>query len=212
MTTRHGAWRLFALLAAVALFVIFPATVAAHAELVRAIPADGDTVTEPVTILSARYSEDLTGNSNLQVLDATGATVATAGIDPENPRRMIARPDPPLTDGTYTVESTTVSAADGDIDRTTWTFTVTVPATPSPILTPAESPSEPPASESPTPEATASPSPTPAATPTASPDPGAPTSNTGDVILPIVAALAIVAVGAGFLLSRNRGRGTGPTG
>ena len=180
----------------------------------RAIPADGETVTEPVTVLSGRYSEDLTGNSNLRVLDASGATVATAGIDPDNARRMIARPDPPLVDGTYTVESTTVSAADGDIDRATWTFTVAIPATPAPSPTPAASPSEPTTSASPTTEATASQSasPTSAPTPTASPDPGAPTSNTGDVILPIVAALAIVAVGAGFLLSRSRGRGTGPTG
>jgi uncharacterized protein HemX len=62
------------------------------------------------------------------------------------------------------------------------------------------------AATSQTPAATASPtaSPTPSPTPTASPDPGSQTSGTGDVLLPILAALAIVAVGAGFLLRRGR--------
>ena len=79
MTSRRRAPRLVALLGALALATIFPATALAHAELVRAIPADGETVTEPVTVLSGRYSEDLTGNSNLRVLDAAGRRSRPAG-------------------------------------------------------------------------------------------------------------------------------------
>jgi methionine-rich copper-binding protein CopC len=198
MTSRIHA----AFFAALALIVLLPAPAAAHAELVRAIPADGETVTKPVTVLSARYSEAVVGNSNLRVLDESGATVATAGIDPDDPTRMVARPDTPLGNGTYTVRSTATSA-DGHTERLTWTFTVAVPATPSPTPVQTRTPS---AATSQTPAATASPtaSPTPSPTPTASPDPGSQTSGTGDVLLPILAALAIVAVGAGFLLRRGR--------
>jgi methionine-rich copper-binding protein CopC len=198
MRSRYG----LALSGAIVLLAIVPSAAVAHAELVRAIPADGETVTEPVTVLSARYSEAVTGNSNLRVLDASGATVATAGIDPDDPRRMIARPDPPLGNGTYTVRSTATSA-DGHTERLTWTFTVAVAATPapSPSSSPATSAS-PSAATSPTPEATASTTASPS--PSVSPDPGTPTSGTGDVLLPIIAALAIVAIGAGFLLRRNR--------
>jgi methionine-rich copper-binding protein CopC len=199
MTSRIHA----ALFAALMLLVLLPAPAAAHAELVRAIPADGETVAVPVTVLSGRYSEALTGNSRLEVLDAGGNIVATGGIDPEDPRRMIVRPEPPLTDGTFTVQSTAVSATDGHPERATWTFTVLgIPTKALPSPTPAPSPTPSPATSAAPTEAPSAPSPSP--TPTASPDPGSTTSGTGDVLLPILAALAIVAVGAGFLLRRGR--------
>jgi methionine-rich copper-binding protein CopC len=198
MRSRYG----LALFGALVLLAIVPSAAVAHAELVRAIPADGETVTEPVTVLSARYSEAVVGNSNLRVLDEGGATVATAAIDPDDPTRMIARPDTPLGNGTYTVRSTATSA-DGHTERLTWSFTVTLAATPAPSPSPTPATSESPsAATSPTPEAT--PSPTASPTPSASPDPGTATSGSGDVLLPILAGLAIVAIGAGFLLRRNR--------
>ena len=196
-----------ALMAALVVALMVPTTVGAHAELVRAIPADGDTVTEPVTVVSGRYSEDMADNSSLEIRDASGATVATGGVDPDDARRMVARPDAPLIDGTYEVRSTTVSAEDGDVDRVTWTFTVAVPATASPTEVPSAS-----ATAAPTEAPSASPSPaespSASASPSASPAPTTPTSSGGDVLLPIIVALAIVAVGAGFLLNRNRGRST----
>jgi copper resistance protein C len=183
--------------------LVLPGSAVAHAELVRAIPADGETVTQPVTVISGRYSEDMAGNSKLQVLDQGGATVATGGVDPADDRRMVARPDLPLGDGTYTVKSTTVSAQDGDVDRTEWTFTVAVAATATPTDTPSDGPGL-----SPSASVSAAPSVTPSApasqTPIASPAPTTPTTGSNDVLLPIIAALAIVAVGAGFLLNRNR--------
>jgi copper resistance protein C len=213
MTPRIGRMRLLAPVIAISALALLPSIAAAHAELVRAIPDQGATVTVPVTVVTGRYSEDITGNSHLDVKDATGATVATGGIDPEDPRRLIARPATPLTSGSFTVESTTISAQDGDIDRTKWTFTVTAAAS-----------SEPPASSAPpstgSPEAS-SPPPSPAATPTApstepsaapSPSPssgtGTPATSDSSVILPIVAALAIIVIGAAFLLNRGRGSGT----
>ena len=189
----------------IASFVILlvPGSAAAHAELVRAIPADAETVTAPVSVVSGRYSEDLASNSRLQVLDASGATVATGDVDPGDTRRMVARPAPPLGDGSYTVKSTTVSAEDGDIDRMEWTFTVAVAASSSPTEAPSDDPGlSPSASLSAAPSLTPSTPASPA--PTASQAPATPTSGSNDVLLPIIAGLAIVAIGAGFLLNRNR--------
>ena len=189
-----------------------PGSVLAHAELQRAIPAEGETVTDPVTVVTGSYSQDLAANSKLLVKDASGATVATGSVDPGNVRRMIARPAPPLGNGAYEVQSTSVSADDGDIERVQWTFTVALAASASPtaVASPSAEPTpictdlcsgQPsggePSSASP---ASASPAPSP------SPAPGDSASDSSNVLLPIIAALAIVAIGAGYLLNRNRGR------
>lgn len=191
----------------IATFVILalPGSALAHAELLRSIPDNGQTVTDPVTVVTGTYSQDLAANSKLLVKDASGATVATGGVDPGNARRMIARPDAPLGNGTYEVQSTSVSAEDGDIERVQWTFTVAVAASPSP--TDAASPSVgASASTQASPSAVASASAT--AAPSPSPAPGDSTSDSSNAILPIIAALAIVAIGGVYLLNRNRGRST----
>jgi len=115
---------------------------------------------------------------------------------------MVARPDAPLENGTYEVQSTSVSADDGDIERVQWTFTVAVAASPSPTEVPSVS------AGTSSPEATASVVPSASATeaPSPSPAPGDSTSDSSNVILPIIAALAIVAIGGVYLLNRNRGR------
>jgi len=189
----------------IATFVILavPGSALAHAELQRAIPADGETVTDTVAVVTGTYSQDLAANSKLLVKDASGATVATGTVDPGNVRRMVARPDAPLENGTYEVQSTSVSADDGDIERVQWTFTVAVAASPSPTEVPSVS-----AGTSSSPEATPSvvPSASPTEAPSPSPAPGDSTSDSSNVILPIIAALAIVAIGGVYLLNRNRGR------
>jgi methionine-rich copper-binding protein CopC len=207
MTPRIRDVRLRALFIGIFVVLLLPGSVAAHAELQRANPADGETVTEPVTVVTGTYSQDLAANSKLLVKDATGATVATGAVDPGNVRRMIARPAGPLGTGAYEVQSTSVSADDGDIERVQWTFTVAAAASASPSgdVSPSASVStspEPTTSiESPVPpSATAAPSPSPA--------PGDTTSSSSDVILPIIVALAIVAIGGAYLLNRNRGRST----
>jgi methionine-rich copper-binding protein CopC len=203
MTSRIGARRSLLIAAALAILCAFPTTALAHAEVVRAIPADGATVTEPVSVVSARYSEDLTSVSSLKVLDAGGAIVATGAVDPDDDRRMLARPDAPLTNGTFTVQSTAAST-DGHIERVEWAFSVQIPATAAPTATPtpASTGASAPPTASPTPAAT--PSPAASASPTSSADPGTPTSSTTDVLLPIIAALVVVLIGAGFLLRRDR--------
>ena len=193
--------------ALIATFVILavPGSVLAHAELQRSIPDNGETVTDPVTLVTATYSQDLAANSRLLVKDASGATVATGVVDPNNVRRMIARPATPLGNGAYDVQSTSVSADDGDIERVQWTFTVAVAASSSPTEVPSVSAdTSPEASPSGTPSEPASPSASVAPSP--SPAPSDSTSDPSNVILPIIAALAIVAVGGAYLLNRNRGR------
>ena len=205
MTSRIRGARL-RVAAVIASFVIFmvPGSALAHAELVRSIPADGETVTEPVTVVSATYSQDLAANSKLLVKDASGATVATGAVDPGNARRMIARPSSPLENGAYEVQSTSISADDGDIERVEWTFTVAVAASPSveptPMCTDLCS-GQPSGGEPATPSAAA-----PTQAPSESPEPGDSTSDSSNVLLPIIAALAIVAIGGVFLVNRNRGR------
>ena len=189
----------------IATFVILavPGSALAHAELQRSIPDNGETLTDPVTVVTGTYSQDLAANSKLLVKDASGATIATGTVDPGNVRRMVARPDAPLENGTYEVQSTSVSADDGDIERVQWTFTVAVAASPSPTEVPSVS-----AGTSSSPEATPSvvPSASPTEAPSPSPAPGDSTSDSSNVILPIIAALAIVAIGGVYLLNRNRGR------
>jgi methionine-rich copper-binding protein CopC len=200
MTSRIPGGRLSrALVVAWLLALALPHGAVAHAELVRANPADGEVVTAPVTAVTGRYSEDLIAGSRLVVKDASGATVGTGAVDPDNDRRMIARLDAALREGSFTVESTARSA-DGHVERTTWRFSVSIPASQSPTASPSAGPS-PSAARSPTVAPSTSESPS----VTASPTPGDPTSGTaGDVLLPIIAALAIIAVGAGFLLNRGR--------
>lgn len=180
-----------------------PPVVAAHAEVVQATPAASSTVTEPVSEVSVTYSEDLADDSRLGVLNEEGVRVAVGQVDPANKRRMVATLDPAVLEGTITVRSTAIST-DGHIEKTQWTFIVAVPATPSP--TPAGESSSPAPSASPTAAPTARATASPA--PSASPSPGSDTGSGSDVLVPIIAALAIITIGAGLLLSRGRRTGS----
>jgi len=179
--------------------LLAPALVLAHAELETATPADKSTVTEPVAEVSGIYSEAMAPDgSSLIVKDAGGATVAEGTVDPEDDTRMVATPSAPLTNGTYTVESTAI-AADGHAERATWTFTVAVVATPEP--TPTAATAAPSAAPTPTP---VSATPVPSVAPTLVPsDDGSSTGTGSDALLPIVVALIILGAGAAYLLSRR---------
>jgi methionine-rich copper-binding protein CopC len=184
-----------------ALLVLFPATVAAHAELLEATPADGATVEGTPAEISATFDEPLeTDGSTFSLRNAAGERLAVGNIDPDDGTRLIIDPVPELAPGEYEVRWR-AATADGHAENDTWNFTVTPAPTPSP--TPAATPTSS-ASAQPTTSATPEPTATPA--PSASAAPSEPAgSSTSDVILPIIAALAIVLIAAGFLLSR-RGR------
>ena len=74
-----------ALFVAVSLLLAMPAAVAAHAELVRSTPADGETVQGSPRVIRAFFSEELAEGSEMALLDAEGTTIATGTIDPANP-------------------------------------------------------------------------------------------------------------------------------
>ena len=201
MSSRTSRRRLGAIVVAFAAILSLPTAVAAHAELQTATPKDGATVEGSPPVISGTYSEPMTkSGSSLVLLGPDGKQIATGGVDPANTKRMAIDPVPDLVPGSYTVKSTTKSAADGDIDRKEWSFTVVPAPTPTPTLAPSAT-AAPSASASATRPATAPPSPSPAP----SAGGGGTSGGGGDVVLPIIAALAIVAVGGALLLGR-RGR------
>jgi methionine-rich copper-binding protein CopC len=203
MMSRERRLRLAVVAAMVATAVLLlPGAVLGHAELETPTPADKSTVTEPVAEVSGIYSESMqTDGSSLVVKDASGAEVAKGTVDPEDDTRMVATPATPLGNGTYLVESTTLST-DGDIAHATWTFTVAIAATPSPSPTATTAPT---ASAAPSQSATPVPATaTPSLEPTAQPSgEGTATGSGSDVVLPIIVALIVLGAGAAYLLTRR---------
>ena len=205
MTAHHASRRLVAALGLALLgAAILTGTVAAHAELMETTPASDATVEGTPPEVVAVFSEGLRANgSGISLRNAADERVATGDVDPGDATRLVIEAVPDLAPGVYEGRWTAASA-DGHLERGTWTFTVTPAPTPTPDPTVA-----PTASASPSPSA--APSPTPASpiapSPTPVDVPGDQASGT-DVLLPILAGLAIVLIGAVALLGRRR---TGPT-
>ena len=195
-----------ALVTAATLLLLAPGLAAAHAELEATVPTDGGTVVGTPGELSATFSEALSAESTLSIRDGAGERLAVGGVDPADGKRLVIAPVPELAPGVYEMRWSAFSD-DGHLEKGIWTFEVEAPpATPTPAPTPVATGSGSDApTAAPTPSATAVLTPGPSATP----DGGAPTSGSSDVILPIIAALAIVAIGGVLLLGR---RGRGPAG
>ena len=187
------------MIASLALGLLLPATVSAHAELTATTPADGVVVVGDPTELSATFSEALSATSTLSLRNASGERLAVGGPDPADARRLVIDPIPALEPGAYEMRWTALSD-DGHVERGTWSFEVSA-AEPTATATLGGHGKSDACSghlrlRRPR-TATADPSPDPA--------PGDPSATTGDVLLPIVVALAIVAVGGALVLGR-RGR------
>jgi len=188
---------------AVVLALLAPGLILAHAQLDTPTPANGSTVTTPVTEVAGTFTERVkVDGSKLVVKLAGGATVAQGGRDPSDNKRMVATPAAPLGPGSYLVEWTTISADDGELARGTWTFTVAPVPTPSPTAVATAAASGTAVATSSVAPATAPPSIAPTPLPSAD---GGTTGSGSDVILPIVIALVVLAAGAAYLFSR-RGR------
>jgi len=193
--------RLSLLAIASILALIVPGTVSAHTELETATPAAGSTVPSPFDgPILLTFSEELAGGSKADLLGPDGGAIATATVDAPA-AAMLFELVTPLDPGDYEIEWTAVGV-DAHVERGTVSFIVASAQpteAPSPTQTSAPSASAAPATSSAEPVSSASPPP--------SPTPAEPidTSGSGDVVLPIVVGLLLVAVGAGYLLSR-RGR------
>lgn len=178
-----------------------PLVALAHAELESASPPDGAVLDSPPSEIVLTFTEALDAvKSHMELIGPDGSQVASGVVDPDNDKAM--RIDPPeLSPGAYEIRSTAFAAHDGALKREVLTFTVNAPS-PTPTATPIPAPS---ASATPF----ASPSASPSASPTPAPSAGGPTSGSGaDVLLPILAALIVVAV-LGAMLLRGRSRGGG---
>ena len=189
-TSRHA----LAAVSGLLLLLVLPGGAVAHAELVSSTPAADSILTEPPTEVVLTFDEAVVGNSSFQVLDASGATIASGAPDPAAPTTM--RADlPALEPGDYEVQWTSV-AEDTDIERGTFAFTVAEPTPPPPTPTPA-----------PTDEPTAAPTPTSTPVPSPSPSPstdgGGSATSSGDVLLPIIALAVLIGGGLLFLLRRR---------
>lgn len=187
--------------AVVAIALALPAAAAAHAELETVFPADGSTVTEAPTEIVMTFTEALNPAKSSIVLAEVGNPPLFSGgkVSADDPKRMtLAIPE--LGAGVYEIRWTSSSAEDGDIARGTTTFTY-APAPPSPTDEASPSPSASPSASSASPTASPSPSPSPSASTT-------PTASGTDVLLPIIAALVVIALFAAWLV-RNRSRGRG---
>ena len=196
---RHTITRVSALLMAASLAILLvPGLVSAHSELVSSTPASGATVPSPYTgPIVLTFSEHLATGSKADLVDATGATVASATVD-ANAMTMTFTLTTPLAAGAYQVKWVSI-ADDGDVLRQpVVSFTVAAAA-----ITASPSASAAPTSSA-APSATAAP--TTAATNPPTPAPSPDTTDTGggsDVVVPIIVALIVLGAGAAYLLTRR---------
>jgi copper resistance protein C len=190
-----------ALVAGLLLGLVAAGPVLGHAELEQSMPEDGEVLTTPPTFVTLAFTEGLNAEkSTFLLLRAGGEEIATGSASGDGETTMSAT-DLTLEPGDYVIRWTAV-ADDGHVERGRLTFTVAEQApSPSPTPGPTEA-----ASESASASPSASPVPTPTATPAPSPSADTTTVASGgtDVLLPIIAALAVVGVVAYLVLRRGR--------
>jgi methionine-rich copper-binding protein CopC len=199
-----------ALAAAVVVLLTAVVPVLAHADLVASDPADKAVLTDPPTKITLTFSEGLDkGKSSFKVIGSSG-TVGT-GKPPKDGATTMSLDGLELGTGPWTIRWTS-AAQDGHIARGTLTFFVAVvapePGTPAPSAAePTATPGALQPSASALAPATHAAAATPAAeaTPAPSANPAAPaTASEGNLILPIVVGLALVAVVGVLILRRSR--------
>lgn len=200
--------RLGSALAAILLLAATASQLLAHAELVTSDPADGSVLDVPPTEVTLTFSDGLNqARSKFALADSTGATVGT-GEAAQDGDKVMTLTDLTLTPSRYTIEWTSV-ALDGDVLRGTLSFTVNKAAG---TATAGEATQTGTASEaSPTQTAGETTAATPAQatrTPPAGEDAVVPsTAGDGDVLVPIVVGLLLVAALGIVVLRRTRNAG-----
>lgn len=206
-----------AVVAALLLALALAGPALAHAELATSEPADGAALATPPTAVKLTFTEGLdAGKSSFRLLGPAGE-VGTA--KPARDGAKVMRLEGlTLVPGAYTIRWT-AAARDGHVERGTQAFTVLEPA-PAPATTSPEAPAPSseasaapagtaaasPAPAAPSPAATAIPAtPVPASTPGGAGTDQAPAADSGtDTLIPIVAALALVAAIGVLVLRRSR--------
>jgi methionine-rich copper-binding protein CopC len=198
----HRGVRFCSLLIGLLLPLALPLIVSAHSELVSAIPADGSTVSGTPEEIVLTFDADLNPDkSSIVLIDSAGTKLITAGVDPDDKRVMRLTP-PAVQPGAYEVDWTSVALDDGDLLRGKVHFTISAPSAP-PSAVPSEA-----AATSAAPSPSTSPQPAATPTPAASIAPSPTGSSGADAILPIVAAIILIAVLGAILLRGRRSGGT----
>ena len=194
--------------AALAAVFLLPDVAVAHADLQSSDPAQGSVVPSPFGgPIVLTFSEPLAQGSKADLMGPDGATVASASVDAHAMTMSIALTTP-IGPGAYEVRWVSI-ADDGDVLRQPIVRFTVAPAAVSLALPVATA--TPSAAVSAAPTSTLVPAtPTPSVAPTPEPSgSGDTTGSGGDVIVPIVVALIVLAVGAAYLLTR-RNRPAGP--
>lgn len=184
-TARRG---LTGIAVALALLVLGPAAVLAHASLVTSDPAEGATLAASPATITATFAEAFdTTRSSMHLLGADGATLAANGpATASTAMSMTISGFGMLAAGAYSVQWTTITPNDSGIERGTFAFTVRASAS----------------------GASTPPSGVPGAAATAPASPGAAggsaSGGVGDVAIPLVVLAALLAVGLAWFLRRSR--------
>jgi copper resistance protein C len=172
--------------AAIAVLVLGPVDVLAHATLVTSDPASETTLTASPANVTATFAEAFdTARSSMALVGPSGATLATnergASATAES---MTISSFGTLAAGTYTVQWTTITPDDNGIERGTFAFTVAAVAASPGAASPA------------------------ASSVVAAASPGAGVGSTsggaGDIAVPLVALVALITVGLAWFLRRSR--------
>jgi copper resistance protein C len=173
--------------------------VLAHADLVSSDPADKAVLATAPTAITLTFSEDLDASKSSFKLLGPDGTIGTGQVG--TTPTVMTLGGLALRPGDYTIQWTSMST-DQHLLRGTLTFTVS----PAPSAAASAAPSgTPAAASSPVPSSTAS------AAPTQAPgaEPSAATNEpiraaSGDVVLPIILALVLVAGVGAYVLRRSR--------
>lgn len=204
---RHALW---AAVVAWLLLLTLAGTAVGHASLLESDPPDGGSIERTPATLTARYDEELDPNPDrswIRVRNEAGEIVARGGVTAADETVMTAEL-PPLPPGEYRALWQARTPDDGGITNDIINFTIEqAPATATPLITPG--PTAAPATPGASPPATsptATAAPTIALTPRPSPSPSpTPTEpGTGDLLLALLGAGAVVTAIAAYLLRRGR--------
>lgn len=219
MMRYFGLRRLLAFATAASLvLLLIPVAVTAHSDLESSEPAQGVVVPAPFAgPIVLTFSEDLADGSKADLIGPDGATIAKAVVDGAA-KTMTFTLTTPLDPGAYEVHWVSI-ADDGDVLRQPVVkFSVAAAPSPSPSPSPSPTPSPTPTPSPPAASASASAAPPsasaaatvaasatpPSTTPTPAPSADSATAGSGgDVVLPIVVALIVLAGGAFYLFSRR---------
>src|SRR4051812_48446379 len=174
--------------------LVLPTIASAHAQLATISPADKSSGPAPTEIVGTFLERPDPSRSSFAVVDSGNKVIVKGGTVPATDPKSMTLALPPLAPGAYQIRWTTISLDDNETAHGTTTFTVVAAASPSPIASGSASPAAPSVSLAPVPVPTASALPTSPAS-----------SSTADAIIPIVAALIVLAaIGTWLLRSRSR--------